>query len=447
MAQSTNLQLPYLAAGQAQKHVTVNETLLRLDALVQLAVVSATVATEPGAPDDGALYILPAGKSGAHWGAMANGALAYYRDGAWEEIAPREGFRAWVKDAGALLAYSGAAWTEPVPAALATILAQREAGQLASFRNRLINGGFQLNQRSATSNSDDTYCLDRWFVLTESGAVAATQLTNPEAGAPYGLRLTQSQASAQRMGVAQIVEANRSFDLRGIVTTLAGRVRCSAAADIRYAVLEWTGSADSVTSDVVLDWTSASFNAGGFFLSSNLNVLATGEVTCAAATWRSLDALNATPGASANNIIVMIWTEAQAAQNVTLDLNRMQCEPGAVATPFEARPLTIERMLCERFYRRLMRGVYGQAILSSVVFVADGLAPPLRTTPAFTLLTTSPAVRIKGATTVTASSAALANQSATANGFYAQITGFSGLTTNDPCAISTDNWAELDAEL
>lgn len=36
---SSNLAPPYLAAGQAQKHVTVNESLLRLDALVQLAVV------------------------------------------------------------------------------------------------------------------------------------------------------------------------------------------------------------------------------------------------------------------------------------------------------------------------------------------------------------------------------------------------------------------------
>jgi hypothetical protein len=50
LSTSTNLSFPYLAAGQAQKHVTVNETLLRLDAIVQLAVVSATVSAEPGSP-------------------------------------------------------------------------------------------------------------------------------------------------------------------------------------------------------------------------------------------------------------------------------------------------------------------------------------------------------------------------------------------------------------
>jgi hypothetical protein len=89
MSNSTNLTLPFLSLGQAQKHVTVNESLLRLDALVQLAVVSATIAAEPGSPTDGQVYILPAGKTGAHWGAMTNWALAYYRDGVWEQITPR----------------------------------------------------------------------------------------------------------------------------------------------------------------------------------------------------------------------------------------------------------------------------------------------------------------------------------------------------------------------
>jgi hypothetical protein len=108
--QTTNLELPFLAAGQAQKHVTVNETLLRLDALTQICVESATLAVEPGAPADGARYILPAGKTGAAWDAMADGALAYYRDGAWEEIAPREGWLAFARDADLLYARDASAW-------------------------------------------------------------------------------------------------------------------------------------------------------------------------------------------------------------------------------------------------------------------------------------------------------------------------------------------------
>ena len=39
---TARLNLPYLAAGQMQKHVTLNTALTRLDALLQTAVVSAT---------------------------------------------------------------------------------------------------------------------------------------------------------------------------------------------------------------------------------------------------------------------------------------------------------------------------------------------------------------------------------------------------------------------
>jgi hypothetical protein len=109
---STRLGLPYLAAGQAQKHVTVNESLLRLDAVAQLSAVSASLAAQPAAPDDGAIYILPPGKTGADWGGMANGALAYYRDGAWEELTPQEGWRCFVHDEHALYARTAGAWAK-----------------------------------------------------------------------------------------------------------------------------------------------------------------------------------------------------------------------------------------------------------------------------------------------------------------------------------------------
>lgn len=107
---STRLGLPYLVSGQAQKHVTVNESLLRLDALVQLTAVSATLAAQPAAPSDGDIYILPAGKSGAAWSSMPDGALAYYRDGVWEQLTPKTGWRCYVTDQNALLVRGANGW-------------------------------------------------------------------------------------------------------------------------------------------------------------------------------------------------------------------------------------------------------------------------------------------------------------------------------------------------
>lgn len=72
MSNTSNLQPPYLDVGQAQKHVTLNQSLRRLDAIIQLSVVSATTTAEPESPVDGAVYIVPAGKSGTHWASFAN---------------------------------------------------------------------------------------------------------------------------------------------------------------------------------------------------------------------------------------------------------------------------------------------------------------------------------------------------------------------------------------
>ena len=60
-----NLALPFIAQGQAQKEVTHNEALLRLDALVQIAVRSRSLAAPPGSPADGERWSVAAGATGA----------------------------------------------------------------------------------------------------------------------------------------------------------------------------------------------------------------------------------------------------------------------------------------------------------------------------------------------------------------------------------------------
>lgn len=110
MSNTPNLALPYLAAGQAQKHVTLNESLRRLDALVQVAVASRALATPPALPVEGARYIVPAAATGA-W-AGHGGQIVAWQDAAWAFYAPREGWTAWVADEDRLLAHDGAAWVQ-----------------------------------------------------------------------------------------------------------------------------------------------------------------------------------------------------------------------------------------------------------------------------------------------------------------------------------------------
>lgn len=219
--------------------------------------------------------------------------------------------------------------------------------------NMIINGDGQINQRFATSQADDTYAWDRHYVLTQTGAVGISTVDGGD-GAPYMMRLTQSQASAQRMGVATILEARDSTVARGGPITLSGKLESSTAQTIRYAILEWTGTADSVTSDVVLDWTSGTYTAGNFFLASNLTVAATGSLALSATTLTDFE-LTASISSSCNNLIFFVWTDATAAQNVTLDV-RWQAEQGATATPWHPRRYSVELIRCQRYLFPLADG-------------------------------------------------------------------------------------------
>lgn len=218
-----------------------------------------------------------------------------------------------------------------------------------TYKNRLINGCTRVNQRAVTSAADDTYIHDRWYTLTSTGNVGISTLADVEDGTPSMIRLTQPDVTAKRIGMAQIVESANCKDLRGKqVTFRLGRFRCSSAQAIRWAILEWTGTADTVTSDVVADWTSASYTSGGFFSGTTLTVAGVGTMTPGAETLTTGDKLTATISSSMNNLIVMIWTEGTLVQNGTLDLCRMQLENGSQATEFEQRPITIEEQLCCR---------------------------------------------------------------------------------------------------
>jgi hypothetical protein len=111
MADTPNLVLPYLAANQSQKHVTVNEALRRLDALVQITVQSAALAAPPGSPVEGQRWILPAAPTGA-WAGRA-GQIAAWQDGAWAFYAPLDGWTAIDINTDTLLLYNAGTgiWT------------------------------------------------------------------------------------------------------------------------------------------------------------------------------------------------------------------------------------------------------------------------------------------------------------------------------------------------
>ena len=109
MAESANLGLPFVEAAQAQKHVTHNEALRALDAIVMLAVIDRDLSAPPGSPADGDRYLVATAASG-DWSGQ-DGKIAAWQDGAWAFHAPREGWIAWIADENIVLVFDGAVWT------------------------------------------------------------------------------------------------------------------------------------------------------------------------------------------------------------------------------------------------------------------------------------------------------------------------------------------------
>jgi hypothetical protein len=82
--ESAKLRIPYIAAAQAQKHVTHNEAMTLLDTLVQLAVLDQDLTAPPGSPAEGDCYIV-AGSGGTATGAWVGWEkrVARFIDGEW----------------------------------------------------------------------------------------------------------------------------------------------------------------------------------------------------------------------------------------------------------------------------------------------------------------------------------------------------------------------------
>ncbi len=115
MSQSSpSLTLPYIQAGQAQKHVTHNEAVEQLDLLVQLVVQDFVTATPPGNAAEGQSWVVGAAANGV-WAGRTD-EIASWRGGGWLYVLPKEGWRAWGEAEGEIRVYTGGSWVS-LPAA------------------------------------------------------------------------------------------------------------------------------------------------------------------------------------------------------------------------------------------------------------------------------------------------------------------------------------------
>ena len=130
MDTTARLALPFILPAQAQKHVTHNDALESLDALVMLSVETRSLAEPPTAPVPGVRYIVSINATGP-WEGLENRIAAFAETG-WTFHAPRAGWFGWCRDEARMLVFDGTIWT-PL--------------SIASTENLSINTGPDDNNR------------------------------------------------------------------------------------------------------------------------------------------------------------------------------------------------------------------------------------------------------------------------------------------------------------
>ncbi|SPH17633.1 hypothetical protein DEA8626_01157 [Defluviimonas aquaemixtae] len=198
MSSTNQLGLPLVQPAQAQKHVTVNEAMARLDGLVMLSLASRSVALPPAAIADGACYGVPSGAVN-EWSGH-DGRIAIGANGGWDFADPKRGWRATILDEGVQALHDGSDWR----AGMVT-LSPSNAGLafgVAETDHSISAGTVSLTTAIIPANSVVIGATAR-VVTAITGSLSSWSLGNPGAVGRYGSGLGLGAGSFARGVLAQ----------------------------------------------------------------------------------------------------------------------------------------------------------------------------------------------------------------------------------------------------
>jgi hypothetical protein len=250
--------------------------------------------------------------------------------------------------------------------------------QYTGFKNRIINGAMQIDQRNAgasvTPSVTNTYTLDRWNTnFTQASKFSVQQSTVAPAGFTNSLAVTTVSAvsvgSGDLFALQHIIEglnvadlgwgtANAqpitlSFQVRSSLTGTFGGVLGNSAHNRSYPFTFTISSANTyetktitIPGDTTGTWLTN--NGAGIRIFFNLGSGATYSGTAGA--W-SASTLIAPTGA----------TSVVGTNGATFYITGVQLEKGSTATSFDYRPYGTELALCQRYcinYKSSDAGAY-----------------------------------------------------------------------------------------
>lgn len=262
-----------------------------------------------------------------------------------------------------------------------------------SFRNKIINGNFDIWQRGTSTSTSGTYCADRFATYMAGSTFTSSQqsFTLGQTSVPGEPTYWHRTVVSSVAGAGNYVIVTQSVES---VRTLAGKT----------ATLSFWAKAD-VSKNIAIEFIQY-FGSGG---SPSAVVTGIGVTTCALTTsWQKFTVTVAIPSISgktlgSNNddyLRIYFWfdggstfnsrTNSLGQQSGTFDIAQVQFEESSVATPFEMRPIGMEFSLCQRYFQI---GPFNALTFggNSNVQIFWQFAPlvPFRATPTATLASTT----------------------------------------------------------
>jgi hypothetical protein len=151
MDQTVRFALPFLAPGQFQKELHVNEGLQRIDILLCAMVEGPPTDDPPAGPSAGQAYLVGEAPTGDWIG--NSGAIAGFTDGGWRFVAPPEGARVLDRVTGEPIVRRNGAWEAGVVRAREIrVDGQRVLGEQQPPVAEPVGGSFvDLEARTAIS--------------------------------------------------------------------------------------------------------------------------------------------------------------------------------------------------------------------------------------------------------------------------------------------------------
>jgi hypothetical protein len=272
-----------------------------------------------------------------------------------------------------------------------------QASNMQPF-NRIINGGFQVAQRGTSftsgSNDDDTYNLDRWYVLSDGNDIVdITQTTTVPTDAAKNSIGLDVETVDKKFGIAQIIENVNCVDAIGGAVTLSFQAKVSATTDldnVKCAIVAWSGTADTVTSDIISAWgvegTNPTLIASATYENSPANL----NVTTSFATYSVTATVDT---ASTTNLILFIWSDVTTTTlGDFLYITNVQLEKGSTASSFAYENVGDTLRKCQRYFQLNLAGAGWTGSTITLTGAAIGYQTTMRTAPTAVLVNGTGAV-------------------------------------------------------